>query len=198
MAGRLFRTRTIGQCYYKLDGYNASFSARPDQALALWRRRLRHPLVAGAHPFKYFWLLFSGIAADCAVERQVLGPDVAIDIEVIDETNTRVDVKALLACTSGRTITLDLSGWSVSSRETNILARSTLRDRSGRLAFNVAMGGFHISGCLSMLDGRAVELDECRDMGVSLCLPVKLKTGSTKSCAMPQPISSAPLYNYMK
>ena len=37
-----------------------------------------------------------GIAADCA-ERRVLGPDVAIDIEVIDETNTRVDVPALLS-----------------------------------------------------------------------------------------------------
>src|SRR6202163_173997 len=36
-----------------------------------------------------------GIAADCA-ERQVLGPDVAIDIATIDETNTRVDVPALL------------------------------------------------------------------------------------------------------
>ena len=37
-----------------------------------------------------------GIAADCA-KRQVLGPDVAIDIEVIDETNTRVDIPALLS-----------------------------------------------------------------------------------------------------
>jgi hypothetical protein len=37
-----------------------------------------------------------GIAADCA-ERQVLGPDVAIDIAVIDETNTHIDVPALLA-----------------------------------------------------------------------------------------------------
>src|SRR5580658_1618414 len=36
------------------------------------------------------------IAADCA-ERQVLGPDVAIDIEVMDETNTRIDIRALLA-----------------------------------------------------------------------------------------------------
>ena len=34
-----------------------------------------------------------GIAADCA-ERQVLGPDVDIDIEAIDETNTRIDVPA--------------------------------------------------------------------------------------------------------
>jgi hypothetical protein len=37
-----------------------------------------------------------GIAADCA-ERRVLGPDVDIDIEVIDETNTRIDIPALLS-----------------------------------------------------------------------------------------------------
>jgi hypothetical protein len=36
------------------------------------------------------------IAADCA-ERRVLGPDVDIDIEVIDETNTRIDIPALLS-----------------------------------------------------------------------------------------------------
>src|SRR4029453_7554117 len=32
----------------------------------------------------------------------------------------------------------------------------------------VAMGGFHISGCLAMLDGKAVGLDECRSMGVAM------------------------------
>src|SRR6476659_5863027 len=37
-----------------------------------------------------------GIAADCA-KRQVLGPDVSIDIVAIDETNTRVDVGDLIA-----------------------------------------------------------------------------------------------------
>src|SRR5262249_43254628 len=37
-----------------------------------------------------------GIAADCA-DRQVLGPDIGIDIEAIDETNTRIDVPALIA-----------------------------------------------------------------------------------------------------
>ena len=30
------------------------------------------------------------------------------------------------------------------------------------------MGGFHVSGCLSMLDGRAVDLDACRAMGISM------------------------------
>jgi radical SAM superfamily enzyme YgiQ (UPF0313 family) len=33
---------------------------------------------------------------------------------------------------------------------------------------SVAIGGFHVSGCLSMLDGRAVELDACRDLGISI------------------------------
>jgi hypothetical protein len=28
--------------------------------------------------------------------------------------------------------------------------------------------GFHISGCLSMLDGHAVDLDACRDMGIAM------------------------------
>lgn len=36
-----------------------------------------------------------GIAADCA-ERKVLGSDIAIDIAVMDETNTRIDVSALI------------------------------------------------------------------------------------------------------
>src|SRR6202166_1101172 len=37
-----------------------------------------------------------GIAADCA-ERQVLGPETSIEIQAIDETNTRVDIPALIA-----------------------------------------------------------------------------------------------------
>jgi hypothetical protein len=36
-----------------------------------------------------------GIAADCA-ERQVLGPDIDIDIALIDETNTYIDIPSLL------------------------------------------------------------------------------------------------------
>jgi hypothetical protein len=37
-----------------------------------------------------------GIAADCA-ERRVLGPEVAIDIEAMDETNTRIDIAGIIA-----------------------------------------------------------------------------------------------------
>src|SRR5215210_8544693 len=37
-----------------------------------------------------------GIAADCA-KRQVLGEDVAIDIEALDETNTRINIPELIS-----------------------------------------------------------------------------------------------------
>jgi hypothetical protein len=106
-----------------------------------------------------------GIAADCA-ERQVLGPDVAIDIEVIDETNTRVDVPALLS----RFRCHDNFGCvALVGVQSNQYPRALDIARPFRAAgIAVAMGGFHVSGCLSMLDGRAVDLDVCRDLGVAI------------------------------
>jgi Radical SAM superfamily len=106
-----------------------------------------------------------GIAADCA-ERRVLGPDVAIDIEVIDETNTRVDVPALLS----RFRCHDNFGCvALVGVQSNQYPRALDIARPFRAAgIAVAMGGFHVSGCLSMLDGRAVDLDACRDVGVAM------------------------------
>jgi radical SAM superfamily enzyme YgiQ (UPF0313 family) len=106
-----------------------------------------------------------GIAADCA-ERQVLGPDVGIDIEAIDETNTRIDVPALIARLrrNGNFGLLALVGV-----QSNQYPRALDIAREFRRAgVAVAIGGFHVSGCLSMLDGRAVELDACRDLGISI------------------------------
>ena len=106
-----------------------------------------------------------GIAADCA-ERQVLGPDVDIDIEAIDETNTRIDVPALLARFRG------LAGFgcvALVGVQSNQYPRALDIARPFRAAgIPVVMGGFHVSGCLSMLDGRAVGLDACRDMGIAM------------------------------
>ena len=106
-----------------------------------------------------------GIAADCA-ERQVLGSDVAIDIETIDETNTRVDVPALLRRfrSNGNLGLVGLVG--VQSNQYPRALDIAAPFRQAGIA--VAMGGFHVSGCLSMLDGRAVELDLCRDMGIAM------------------------------
>jgi hypothetical protein len=106
-----------------------------------------------------------GNAAECA-ERRVLGPDVDIEIEVIDETNTRVDVPALIA----RFRRHDGFGLvALVGVQSNQYPRALDIARPFRAAgVQVAIGGFHVSGCLSMLDGRAVELDACRDMGVAM------------------------------
>lgn len=106
-----------------------------------------------------------GIAEDCA-DRQVLGPHTAIDISVIDETNTRVDFSSLLARfrRHGNLGLIALVGV-----QTNQYPRALDIARPFREAgLPVAIGGFHVSGCLAMLDGHAVGLDACREMGVSI------------------------------
>ncbi|TCU21865.1 radical SAM family protein [Rhizobium azibense] len=106
-----------------------------------------------------------GIAADCA-EREVLGQGVGIDIKVIDETNTRVHIPELLALLKqhGNFGMVALVGV-----QSNQYPRALDIARPFRAAgIPVSIGGFHVSGCLSMLDGKAVELDACREMGISM------------------------------
>jgi len=106
-----------------------------------------------------------GIAADCAA-RRVLGPDVEIDIDVIDETNTRVKIPELIA----RLRRNDNFGMvALIGVQSNEYPRALDIARPLRAAgIPVAMGGFHVSGCVSMLDGHAVELDACRELGVTM------------------------------
>lgn len=105
------------------------------------------------------------IAADCA-DRRVLGPDVAIDIDVLDETTTRIDTARLLARfrAHGGFGLVALVG--VQSNEYPRALDIARPFREANVA--VAIGGFHVSGCLSMLDGHAVELDTCRDLGIAM------------------------------
>jgi radical SAM superfamily enzyme len=106
-----------------------------------------------------------GIALDCA-ERGVLGPDTAIDIHAVDETNSRVEIDKLLKiiASHGGFGMLGLVGV-----QSNQYPRSLDIARPFRAAgVPVMIGGFHVSGCLSMLDGHAVDLDAARDMGVSI------------------------------
>jgi radical SAM superfamily enzyme YgiQ (UPF0313 family) len=135
-----------------------------------------------------------GIAADCA-KRQVLGPDVAIDIEVTDETNTRIDVQAILARFRRHG---DFGLVALVGVQSNQYPRALDIARPLREAgIPVAIGGFHVSGCLSMLDGRAVDLDACREMGVAIFageaegrLDAVLRDAATGRLAS--------LYNFMK
>jgi hypothetical protein len=142
---RRFQLLLVKPSHYDDDGY----------VIRWWRAMIPSNSLAAVY----------GIAADCA-ERQVLGPDVGIDIEAIDETNTRVDVPALIARLerNGNFGLLALVGV-----QSNQYPRALDIAREFRQAgIAVAIGGFHVSGCLSMLDGRAVELDACRDLGISI------------------------------
>ncbi len=106
-----------------------------------------------------------GIAADSA-QRQALGPGIAIDIEPIDETNTRVNIPALIARLHRHG---DFGLVALVGVQSNQYPRALDIAKPFRAAgIAVAIGGFHVSGCLSMLDGGAVGLDACRDLGISM------------------------------
>ncbi|RUM18677.1 radical SAM protein [Rhizobium phaseoli] len=144
-AHRRFQLILIKPSHYDDDGY----------VIRWWRAMIPSNSLAALY----------GIAAECA-ERQVLGPDTAIDITVIDETNTRIDFPRLLAQFKrhGNFGMVALVGV-----QSNQYPRALDIARPFRNAgLPVSMGGFHVSGCLSMLDGQAVGLDACRDMGISM------------------------------
>src|SRR5689334_17646931 len=142
---RRFQLLLIKPSHYDDDGY----------VIRWWRAMIPSNSLAAVY----------GIAADCA-DRKVLGPEVKIDITVIDETNTYVDVPALLASLRRHT---GFGMVALVGVQSNQYPRALDIARPFRDAgVQVAMGGFHVSGCLSMLDGRAVELDSCRDMGISM------------------------------
>jgi Radical SAM superfamily len=104
-----------------------------------------------------------GIAADSAA-REALGAD--IDIEAIDEFNTRVDIPKLLRKFSNNK---NFGLVALVGVQSNQYPRALdIASRFRKANIPVAIGGFHVSGCLSMLDGKAVGLDACREMGVSI------------------------------
>ncbi len=106
-----------------------------------------------------------GIAEDCR-ERQVLGPGVDIRIEIIDETNTRIRpdrIMRSLERRGGRAL-IALVGV-----QTNQYPRAVDIARAFREGgYPVCIGGFHVSGCLAMLDDLHVTLREAQEIGTSL------------------------------
>jgi radical SAM superfamily enzyme YgiQ (UPF0313 family) len=174
VARRHFQLVLIKPSHYDDDGY----------VIRWWRAMTPSNSLAAVY----------GIAADCA-ERRVLGPDVAIDIEVIDETNTRIDVPALLSRFRRHD---DFGCVALVGVQSNQYPRALDIARPFRAAgIAVAIGGFHVSGCLSMLDGRAVDLDACRDMGVAIFAGEA--EGRLESVIADVAAGRlAPIYNYMK
>ena len=106
-----------------------------------------------------------GLAVDCR-DRQVLGPDVEIDIFEADETNTRIRPERI-----ARTIAAagGLGLVALVGVQSNQFPRAMDLARRLRAAgIQVAIGGFHVSGCLAMLPELPADLQEALDLGISL------------------------------
>src|ERR1700736_1378099 len=134
-----------------------------------------------------------GLADDCR-KRGVLWPDVEIDISVIDETNTRVRPERIarrIKAAGGRGM-VGLVG--VQSNQFPHALDLARRFRAADV--QVAIGGFHVSGCLAMLPEMPADLRQGQALGVALC------AGEAEG-RLDQVLAAAyagamkPLYNYM-
>ena len=144
MSDRGFRVILIKPSHYDDDGY-----------VIQWRRSpIPSNSLASVH----------GLIAECA-EARVLGPEVEIAIEAYDECNTVIDVAAAVArirAAGGGFVGLV-------GVQSNQYPRALDLGRQFRQAgVAVVIGGFHVSGCLSMLPKMPPELVEAQDLGITL------------------------------
>jgi hypothetical protein len=101
-----------------------------------------------------------------AAQRQVLGPDLAIDISATDETNCRVCIKDIIAQFK-RHDGFGMVG--LVGAQSNQFPRTLDLARPLRQAgIPVVIGGFHVSGCIAMLPEMQADLKVALAMGCSL------------------------------
>ncbi len=143
-AKRAFRVVLIKPSHYDPDGY----------VIQWLRSMLPSNSLASVH----------GLIEECAQNR-VLGPDVDIEIEACDECNTVVDIE-------GVTKRIRLAGAGMVGLigvQSNQYPRALDLARAFRArALTVMIGGFHVSGCISMLPTLPADLQEALDLGIHL------------------------------
>src|SRR6202521_2255751 len=144
MAKRSFQIVLIKPSHYDADGYVIQWmrSTVPSNSLAS----------------------VYGLLSQCAQDK-VLGPEVDIEIDACDECNTIVDIKGAI-----RKIRAAGSGFvGLIGVQTNQFPRALDLGRQFRAAgIAVVIGGFHASGCLSMLPELPPDLKEALDLGITL------------------------------
>ena len=133
-----------------------------------------------------------GLVQDCQ-ERRVLGDDVEIVITSMDEDNTRIRTRQIVRQLGGGRGMVILVGV-----QSNQFPRAMDIARPLRAAgIPVCLGGFHVSGCLSMLPEVPPEIKEAMDLGISLF------AGEAEEGRLDQVLRDAwhgalkPLYNYL-
>ncbi|MEY2563055.1 MAG: hypothetical protein QOH88_1248 [Verrucomicrobiota bacterium] len=133
-----------------------------------------------------------GLARDCK-QRYVLGDDVEIEVHPFDETNTRIRPKRIVRMIeeAGAGMVMFVGVQSNQFPHTLDLAKPLLAG-----GVQVAIGGFHVSGTMSMLGGNDADVHRAKAMGISLF------AGEAEG-RLEQVLQDAyakklkPLYNYM-
>jgi radical SAM superfamily enzyme YgiQ (UPF0313 family) len=144
MGQRTFRIVLIKPSHYDDDGYVIQWrlSTIPSNSLAS----------------------VYGLLAACA-EEKALGPDVDIEIEACDECNTVIKPKAVaqrIKAAGGGFVGLV-------GVQSNQFPRALDLAREFRAeGLTVVIGGFHVSGCISMLPELPADLREAQALGVTL------------------------------
>ncbi|HKP03652.1 MAG TPA: radical SAM protein [Chthoniobacterales bacterium] len=105
-----------------------------------------------------------GLARDCA-QRQVLGPDVEIEIHPFDETNTRIrpDKLARMIEEAGAGMVMMIGVQSNQFPHACDLAKPLIER-----GIKVGIGGFHVSGITSMLGGECADVKKAKAMGITM------------------------------
>ncbi|MBV8778585.1 MAG: radical SAM protein, partial [Alphaproteobacteria bacterium] len=104
------------------------------------------------------------IAQDAAANR-ALGADVAIEINAYDECHTVIPVKKIarrIAAADGGLVCL------VGVQSNQFPRAMAIAEQFRARGIAVAMGGFHISGCLAMLPDLPADIAAARDLGVTM------------------------------
>ncbi len=172
MSDRKFRIALIKPSHYDDDGY-----------VIQWRR--------STIPSNSLASVY-GLLVQCA-EEGALGPETAIEIEASDECNTVIDIAGV----SSRILS-DGSGMvALVGVQTNQFPRALDIARQFReRGITVAVGGFHVSGCIAMLPELPPDLTEAQALGVILYAG----EGEDRLAEFLRDVASGrakPVYNYL-
>ena len=172
MDKRTFRIILVKPSHYDDDGY----------VIQWWLSTIPSNSLASVY----------GLLAACA-EEKALGPDVDIELEAYDECNKIIDVKAM-----AKRIKAGGGGFvGLVGVQSNQFPRAVDLARAFRaLDVPVVIGGFHVSGCISMLPELPADLKEAQALGVTLFAG----EGEGRMADLLRDIDAGqakPLYNYL-
>jgi hypothetical protein len=136
-----------------------------------------------------------GLALDCR-RRQALGPDAELRLSTYDETNIRIEPRKIardIRRQGGRALIGFIGVQSNQFPHAVDLARRFLDE-----GLQVAIGGFHVSGCLAMLPELPAEIKAAQEIGITI-FAGEAEDGALDEILRDAQVGSLkPVYNHMK